>query len=92
LASTSITIRTDTEIKQQAAAILADLGMDMSTGVNVFLRAVVREGGLPFAIALETPAEYREWMRQELAKSWDLAQNPDTKRISDQEFWRKFES
>ena len=36
--NTSMTIRTDKEIKQQAQKIFSDLGMDMSTAINVFLR------------------------------------------------------
>jgi len=91
LAATSITVRTDEEVKSQAAEILASLGMDMSTGVNVFLRAVVREGGIPFAVILEPLAEYREWMKQELAKSWELAQDPGTPRIGHVDFWKEFD-
>ena len=34
--NTSMTIRTDKEIKQQAQMIFSELGMDMSTAINVF--------------------------------------------------------
>ena len=37
--NTSMTIRTDKEIKQQAQKIFSDLGMDMSTAINVFFAA-----------------------------------------------------
>ena len=42
------TIRIDPEVKREAAAILDELGLSMSTAVNAFLRAPVREGGMPF--------------------------------------------
>jgi len=89
LANTSITFRTDEEIKRQANAIFADLGMDMTTGVNVLLRALVREKGFPFPVALEPNAEYREWMKQELAKSWERRNDPGVKRYTPEEVWRE---
>lgn len=53
--NTSMTIRTDKEVKRQAQQIFSDLGMDMSTAVNVFLRQTIIHHGLPFALTLETP-------------------------------------
>ena len=38
MATTNINIRTDSEIKAQAQAIFASLGLDMTTAVNLFLR------------------------------------------------------
>ena len=43
-----MTIRTNKEIKEQAQALFADLGMDLSTAVNLFLRQSVKEDALPF--------------------------------------------
>ncbi len=50
------TIRIDPEVKREAAAILDELGLSMSTAVNAFLRALVREGGMPFEMRVRTPA------------------------------------
>lgn len=55
--NTSMTIRTDKEIKQQAQKIFSDLGMDMSTAINVFLRQAIRYHGFPFELTLEVPNE-----------------------------------
>lgn len=49
---TSMTIRMDSEIKQQAQSLFADLGLDMSTAINLFLRQALRCKGLPFSIQL----------------------------------------
>lgn len=51
--STNISI--DVETKAKAQAMLADLGMDLSTAVNIFLRQMLYEGGIPFAITREVP-------------------------------------
>ena len=50
------TIRIDPEVKREATVILDELGLSMSTAVNAFLRALVREGGMPFEMKVKTPA------------------------------------
>lgn len=42
------TIRIEPEAKKEATAIQDELGLSMSTAVNAFLKALVREGGMPF--------------------------------------------
>lgn len=46
------TIRIDPEVKREAVAVLDGLGLSMSGAMNIFLRAVAREGGLPFDVRL----------------------------------------
>jgi DNA-damage-inducible protein J len=53
-----INIRTDSEVKEQAQALFAKLGMDMTTAINLFLRQTLRERAIPFGISLQ-PAEER---------------------------------
>jgi DNA-damage-inducible protein J len=50
LATQSITVRMDRELKKQAESLFSDLGMNMSTAVNVFIRQSVREGRIPFEV------------------------------------------
>lgn len=50
------TIRIDPEVKREATAILDEFGLSMSTAVNAFLRAPVREGGMPFEMRVKAPA------------------------------------
>ena len=90
LANTSITFRIDEEIKRQAAAVFSDLGMDMSTGINVLLRVIVREQGFPFAVTLEPDAEYREWIKQELNKSYERSNDPNAKWYTTEEIRAKY--
>lgn len=53
--NTSITFRTDKEIKIEAQNILSSLGLDFSTAFNIFLRKIIQEEGLPFNVNLKTP-------------------------------------
>ena len=55
MADTNINVRTDSELKKQAQEIFDDLGLDMSTAINVFLRQVVRQEAIPFEISRLLP-------------------------------------
>ena len=47
--------RIDSELKAQADTLFAQLGMNMTTAFNIFLRQAVREGCIPFNITINTP-------------------------------------
>jgi DNA-damage-inducible protein J len=49
--TTSITFRTDAELKAEVEDILEDIGMNMSTAFNCFLAKIRDVGGIPFALA-----------------------------------------
>ena len=51
--STNITI--DAEVKKQAQELFADLGMDLSTAINIYLKKAVAEQGIPFNVTREVP-------------------------------------
>ena len=53
--STNVCIRIDTELKAQAEALFGELGMNLTTAFNIFLRQAVRAKGIPFAIKLGRP-------------------------------------
>ena len=46
----STNIKIEAELKQDAQKLFEDLGMTLSTAVNIFLRQAVREQGIPFRI------------------------------------------
>lgn len=50
------TIRIEPEVKKEATVILDELGLSMSTAVNAFLKALVREGGMPFEMKVKKSA------------------------------------
>ena len=61
--SVNINIRVDSELKRQAEEVYAELGMNLSAALNVFLRASVRSNGMPFDLRL-TATDSRENERE----------------------------
>ncbi len=57
MATTNLNIRMDKEVKDQAEQIFNELGLNMTTAVNMFLRTTIRENGIPFALKLDVPNE-----------------------------------
>lgn len=53
-ATKTLNLRVDSDLKSQAEAIFSELGLPTSTAINIFLRAVVRRGGMPFDVRLST--------------------------------------
>lgn len=45
-----INIRVDDKTKSNAEKILENIGLNMSTAINVFFKAVIRENGIPFQL------------------------------------------
>ena len=46
----NVNIRMDRNIKEQADALFKDLGFNLTTAVNTFVRQCLREQGIPFQI------------------------------------------
>jgi addiction module RelB/DinJ family antitoxin len=53
-----IQVRVEAELKKEADAVLNDLGLDASTAIRVFLKQVIAQKGIPFAIT--SAGEQRE--------------------------------
>lgn len=51
------TIRIDLDVKRRASEIFDEIGISMSAAINTFLKAVVREGTMPFDIKIECPKQ-----------------------------------
>ncbi|MCL2338181.1 MAG: type II toxin-antitoxin system RelB/DinJ family antitoxin [Firmicutes bacterium] len=58
--NTTINIRVDAEIKDQAAAILASLGLSLSEAFNLMLHQVNLVRGLPFEVRQRLPIELND--------------------------------
>lgn len=52
---TNLNIRTSKETKVAAEKIFDELGINTSTAFNIFLKAVIRENGLPFDMHVDSP-------------------------------------
>jgi len=55
--TTNLNIRTDKDIKEAAEYIFNELGLSMTTAINMFLRQTIRSNGIPFELKLNTPNE-----------------------------------
>ena len=51
----NVSFRIDSDLKTQADTLFSQLGMNMTTAFNIFLRQSVREGRIPFDVTLNTP-------------------------------------
>ncbi|WP_455266351.1 type II toxin-antitoxin system RelB/DinJ family antitoxin [Phascolarctobacterium sp.] len=57
MTTTNLNIRTDKMIKEQAEEIFNELGLNMTTAINMFLRTTIREHGIPFELKLNVPSD-----------------------------------
>lgn len=53
--TTNLNIRTDKEIKEKSDKIFSELGLTMTSAINMFLRATIRENGIPFSLKIDNP-------------------------------------
>lgn len=78
--TTNISIRMDSELKAKADALFSDLGMNLTTAFNIFVRQSLREGRIPFEISLNQPnSETAAAMREAEV----IAKNPSVKGYDD---------
>ena len=80
MASINMSIRTDSELKAQADTLFNELGMNISTAFNIFVRQALRDGKIPFEISLNQPnAETVAAMRE----AERIAKDPSVKGYTD---------
>ena len=60
MATTNLNIRTDKEMKERAEAIFFELGLNMTTAINIFLRQAIQYQGLPFDVRLDESRKLME--------------------------------
>ena len=94
MATARISVNVDGDIKQSAQRILAEIGMDLTTAIDLLLRTIVREERIPFD--LRTKNAYHDdvhklYIREELAKSIVEANDPNTKWLSHNDVVAKLE-
>lgn len=50
MATTNINVRVDEDLKKDVDSLLNDLGLTLSTAINIYLRQMVQTQSIPFAI------------------------------------------
>ncbi len=51
--SSTIKVKVKDKVKKEASEIFKELGMDMHTAVNIYLKQVIRDKGIPFVLSTE---------------------------------------
>lgn len=82
MATTSFSVRMDNDIKKQCEALYGELGVNLTTAINVFLRQSLRAGGFPFNVRLERPNDETVAAMREAER---LARDPETRRFTVEE-------
>ena len=80
--TTNFSVRIDSNIKKQCEAMYGELGINLTTAINVFLRQSLRVGGFPFDVRMEQPN--KETMAAML-EAERITRDPSIKRYSDVE-------
>lgn len=55
--TSAINVNVDTKVKEEATSILKDLGLNMSTFINMALAQVIKRNGVPFEVTNPTPSK-----------------------------------
>ena len=80
--TTNFSVRMDSDIKKQCEALYGELGINLTTAINVFLRQSLRVGGFPFDVRMEQPN--KETMAAML-EAERIARDSSVKRYTDVE-------
>lgn len=69
MAQTTINIRMDEDLKKQAEYLFSEFGMNMTTAITIFVKAVVRERKIPFEISAGSDDFFNEYNQERIRKS-----------------------
>ena len=53
MATASVTIRMDEDLKREAEDLFNEMGLNMTTAITLFAKTSVREGRIPFEIKVD---------------------------------------
>ena len=78
--TSNISIRMDSNLKAAAEELYEELGMNLSTAFNIFVRQSLRERGIPFKITEGTP---NKEIVSAMLEAERIAKNPNVKGYRD---------
>ncbi|NUU67477.1 type II toxin-antitoxin system RelB/DinJ family antitoxin [Enterobacteriaceae bacterium BIT-l23] len=80
VANSLVQARIDTEVKEQASAVLEKMGLTVSDAVRILLTRIASEGGLPVELTTD-PQIYDAWFRAKVRETLDDSHSdvPDDK-------------
>ena len=93
--SSNVVARVEPEIKEEAEAILAKLGISASNGINMFYRQIILWNGLPFrpAVPVNRPISLDDMTKEEFDAKMarGLAQAKNGEGVPADEFFKSLE-
>jgi DNA-damage-inducible protein J len=78
----NFSVRMDSNIKKECESLYNELGINLTTAINVFLRQSLRAGGFPFDVRLNNPNKETIAAMLEAER---IIHDPSVKRYSDVE-------
>jgi DNA-damage-inducible protein J len=86
-----ISVNVDGDVKNNAQKVLSEIGIDLTTAINLLLRTIIREERLPFDLRTDKSyreEQYRQYICEELAMSKIEASDPNTKWLTYEDVMR----
>ena len=68
--STTLSIRTDEELKEKVGKILNEIGLNHSTAINIYYRLILANRGIPFDLKIPDQANINE-LEESIVKDSD---------------------
>ena len=76
MANVTTSIRMDSDTKKAVMELLNELGLDLSSAVNIFLKQVVLHGGLPFEVKYP---QYKPEVLEAIEEAKKISRDPQMK-------------
>lgn len=74
----NVNIRMDEDLKKEADNLFSELGLNMTTAINMFTRQAVRQGKIPFEISLSNPNTETIKAMEDVNNNRNLSETFDT--------------
>lgn len=79
MATVPTQVRIDENLKKQATELFSQLGIDMSSAMNIFLKQCVMRGGLPFEVVIP---QYKPEVIEAMEEAKRISKDPNAKRYT----------
>ena len=73
--NTTLNLRVNPDVKHNAEAVLSQLGISMSTAIDIYLRQISMVGGIPFPVTIRQPPDSVNAERMTAGQIRDKIQN-----------------
>lgn len=87
MSTSTFSVRVDSALKAEVEKCLSDMGMSMSTAINIYLRQIARQRAIPFIISV-TPVPNRETL-EAIEEGERIAHDPKVPGYKDMESLRE---